>query len=563
VGRGQDVDWRRESGQPPHIVCWFNAWAHDDAAHLGAALAADVARTVDRERRWWRRLLSPLPSSMLSARERWRRRVTLAVATLVPALAVAFAPGLRDLLGGASSEASLDRAFGARLGSVAVAILAGAFVWRRAFAATETAARFIDDPSSEAARGSMQEVKGELGRLIDQARRGRRKPSHERRKVVVFVDDLERCRPPRALEVCEIACNLLAQDGLVTILIADMGVIAASAGMKYAQLESSEADGRMPPGEYGRLYLQKIVQIQFDLPPARGERVLAMLNEEADEDRELRWTPIAVEPTRWARRGEILERIGVGSILATTLATGVFFAIRPYEGADDRATAFFTGAFAAIFAWALIGFVVKGLIALVRRAVTSLLAGLARRRLKKLDDKLALLALENGDPTEVVAEAEAEHGPDSPEAEFARRRVIRYFADESSLRVEAENQIQRFLPLVPRGAKRMLNHLRLRLYVAIERGMLGDGFSPAHIGKWVVLEERWPELARIVKQRPAALVELERAADREDIPAELAGLSRNGSAPGELADFVRTTPRLGAFAQQLVFLEPGAARAGD
>ena len=28
----------------PHVICWFDAWANDDAPHLGAAFAAAVAK---------------------------------------------------------------------------------------------------------------------------------------------------------------------------------------------------------------------------------------------------------------------------------------------------------------------------------------------------------------------------------------------------------------------------------------------------------------------------------------------------------------------------------------
>jgi hypothetical protein len=70
-------------GERPNVVCWFNAWAHDDAPHLGAALAAAVARIADRSRPPWRRLISALPAAMLTPRERWRRRVAIAVLTLV------------------------------------------------------------------------------------------------------------------------------------------------------------------------------------------------------------------------------------------------------------------------------------------------------------------------------------------------------------------------------------------------------------------------------------------------------------------------------------------------
>jgi hypothetical protein len=82
-----------ERGDPPHITCWFNAWTHDDAPHLGAAFAAEVARTTDRFRPMWRRLISPLPSAMLSPEERWRRRLGVAVVSFVAAVVIALVPG--------------------------------------------------------------------------------------------------------------------------------------------------------------------------------------------------------------------------------------------------------------------------------------------------------------------------------------------------------------------------------------------------------------------------------------------------------------------------------------
>jgi len=43
--------WVRErGGERPRLVCWFNAWDHDDAPHLGGALAAVVTRPGARSR---------------------------------------------------------------------------------------------------------------------------------------------------------------------------------------------------------------------------------------------------------------------------------------------------------------------------------------------------------------------------------------------------------------------------------------------------------------------------------------------------------------------------------
>jgi hypothetical protein len=147
----------------------------------------------------------------------------------------------------------------AGLGTVGFVALAVVVLWPRLFAVAEQAARFIDDPGSEAARGSMTMVRDQLGTLIGQATRDGR--------FVLFVDDLERCHPERALEVCEVATQLLNQEGVVTVLVADMEAIAHSASLRYPLLSgSAESDGEVDAIEAGRRYLEKIVQIQLSLP---------------------------------------------------------------------------------------------------------------------------------------------------------------------------------------------------------------------------------------------------------------------------------------------------------
>jgi KAP family P-loop domain len=547
------AQWRKEWGQPPHIVCWFNAWAHDDATHLGAAFAADVARTVDRKRSWWRRLRLPLPAAMLSPRDRWRRRVLIGLATLAVAVGLAFVPQVRSLFED-SPGADLDKAFGARVGAIAFFLAVIFAVWKYVLAAAERAAHFIDDPGSEAARGSMKDVSDELGRLIRDATRGRR-------KLVVFVDDLERCRPPRALEVCEAAGNLLAHPDVVTVLIADMRVVASSAELKYRQLESADDEQKQATGDYGRRYLQKIVQIQFDLPPATEERVREMLVSEARSEPALHGALGATPPRDRGRLGRFVDVglpvLGVG----LPLIVGIYFAINPPAASDDRGGAFLAGFLGAVFVLFLIGAIGKAAIRLGVRGYKSIQSQRAARHLRAIDESITKHAKnESAAPgsVEFLVNMENKIAEDSPEAKLVADRVARYFTHESPLKDEAEAEIVHFLPLIPRSAKRMMNHLRLRLYVSIRRDMLADGsqLTARHLGKWVVLEERWPELVRGLVARPDKLTQLEQAGELGALAAKLEELDLEADASDDLLDFVRTEPRLGAVAEQLIFLEP-------
>jgi hypothetical protein len=235
----------RRHGDDARLVCWFNAWEHEDASHLGAALAGAVAREASRHRSWWRRALFPLPSAMLEAGERLRRTLSIAAICLVVAGLLAVLEPKLHVAGALIGEDALSAAGG---GVAIVAML----LLRRVFATAKSAARFIDDPRSAATRGSMAEVKHQLGTLIRHATRDG--------WLVILVDDLDRCESARALEVCRVASQLLAHEGVVTILLADMSRISESAAIRYAAGSdgSDAAEATRQVGDVGRRYLEKI-----------------------------------------------------------------------------------------------------------------------------------------------------------------------------------------------------------------------------------------------------------------------------------------------------------------
>jgi hypothetical protein len=206
---------------------------------------------------------------MLSPRGRWRRRALLGATTfLVLGAALMFAP-VRDWL--ADLPDLKEKTAG--IGSLGVVALALVLLWPRVFAVAEHAAAFIDDPGSQAARGSMAQVSEQLGRLIRHASRGGR--------FVIFVDDLERCTPERALEVCELANQLLHHRGVVTVLVADMDAIATCAQQRYV------GGQHVGPGtDIGRVYLEKIVQIQLTLPRPTAQDMQRLLRGQVPEREE-------------------------------------------------------------------------------------------------------------------------------------------------------------------------------------------------------------------------------------------------------------------------------------
>jgi hypothetical protein len=265
--------WRLGWSKPP-ITCWFNAWMHSDAQHLGAALAGSVARDVSGRRPWYWRLLSPLPSVMLSQEARAWRRVWVGVVVASMALLVFLGllwlfPELRPTSG------KVGKLFGHwQILTLYAAAPAAIALFRRAFKVSDSVGTFIDAPRSAAAQGTLAEVRDQLGRIMRQAQRRWR--GRAQRRVVIFVDDLERCAADKALDMCEVVSQLLAHQDVVTVIVADLDLLEFAAEARYRQA-SGNAEGANDYSEVGQEYLYKLIQLRFNLPPLDRSAVASSL----------------------------------------------------------------------------------------------------------------------------------------------------------------------------------------------------------------------------------------------------------------------------------------------
>ncbi|HEX5610496.1 MAG TPA: P-loop NTPase fold protein [Solirubrobacterales bacterium] len=508
-------------GDSQRIICQFNAWEHDDAPHLGAALAASVARVANRRRRWWRRLVEPLPAAMLEPKQRWGRVLLLGIfAAALTAVLVAITPTrhlAEDFLKPKEAAAGI---FGL--------LWLGSLLWGVLYKAGRNATRFIDNPGSEAARGAMAEVRGQLGKLIKQATRGGR--------LVIFVDDLERCRPARAVEVFEVASQLLSHKGVVTILLADMRSLEEAAKAAY----QDDAGGSGDPG-IGRRYLEKLVQLELQLPPPAVEDMKLLLSGKrpsgASADEGEKPEPDARDRSfdRYEAVWTVAGVAGFIALIGGSVAGGI-------AGVTSYKT---LALFLAIAIMVLIG------------AIGTLWVAVDRRRRRRVADRVLATLRENpsqssDDPDDELLRAAAGEERYKPLAKqlFESARTV-----ESSEVEAVESFIRRYPPQFPRGAKRMLNHARLLTKIAREREMLDADLTPEHLGKWIVLGERWPEFAQRVAQRPSLIrkIETPRSVDLPvpDLPAD-----ESGETDREFTQLVKGEPKLGAVVERLIYFQP-------
>ncbi|HEU4328852.1 MAG TPA: P-loop NTPase fold protein [Roseiflexaceae bacterium] len=98
------------------------------------------------------------------------------------------------------------------------------------------------------------------------------------RRLVVFIDDLDRCLPEQAISVLEAIKAFLHIQGCVFVLGIDREIIERGIRVRYKEfaLAGASAPGPFPVAE--RDYLEKIVQVPFRLPPLAPQTVRRFLN---------------------------------------------------------------------------------------------------------------------------------------------------------------------------------------------------------------------------------------------------------------------------------------------
>ena len=513
-----------------HIICQFSAWKHDDAPNLGAAFAAKVAQFANEERYWWRRLIQPLPSAMLTPEQRWHRQLYVILASLAVALGLVLGPDTRDIITAAAQPTDthwINAEHAAHgFGLTLIIILAAlTFVYPKIFSGTQAVARFINDPKSEAARGSIDSVSKQLGGLIASATR-------RKRRFFVFVEDLDRCRPPRAVDVCEVVAQLLDQDDVVTVLVGDMNTISRAAAIKYRSLELPTPVNADPAAydEYGRSYMEKLVQLRFDLPQPSKEQLEKLRNQLSSENDQPSPENDQLSPESSERpkqqQGYVTAfyrplKIG-GYTLIAAAGVAAYYSLTHLS---THARLF------SINLWVILVIIGAGLalltgippIARIRRREHE-------RRTRDRIDKLVADQFTGKTISETVDALFKSNSSWNQGKESTRRRYFhqvfgspevtkqsvrrRYFKkvfdnkDVADARDTMYQMLEQFLPKEPRAIKKFAYQMRLAVAIGIARGKFkiekGEAEKGAALkcfvdrfGKWLVLLDNWPIISQI------------------------------------------------------------------
>lgn len=256
----QEIERVGADGDRKPLVVEFSAWRFQEAEGLWAAFALKVLQELKRRtpNRWDR--LRACARLRWSPGRRWR-----SVRPAVFGVAAFIAAGLLMSGLGLNGKATVG------LGALAAILL----LWKQIQEASGLAEWLI---GSEMRKRGLSRDYSEKMPLIETFHEDLRAIISAyacSRRIYCFIDDVDRCDVPRAADVMQ-ALHLLISDDpeLIFVVGMDRPKVAASLAAKFeklcAILDLSTPDEKL---QFGEEYLEKFVQIPFQLPRPSEESV--------------------------------------------------------------------------------------------------------------------------------------------------------------------------------------------------------------------------------------------------------------------------------------------------
>lgn len=174
----------------------------------------------------------------------------------------------------------------------------------------------LDKAKAEEARSIYYGWISKLKKAVEDARK-----DDPNARVVVLIDDLDRCLPDKAVQVLEAVKVMLDVEGFVFVLALDRDIIESAVEKHYEQYQQAEG-----AESFGRQYIKKLVQVEFSLPGIREQEVkeyVAAPQEKLGQgDDALTQALAAVVPHVAGDNPREVKRFINAAIISSTIASG-------------------------------------------------------------------------------------------------------------------------------------------------------------------------------------------------------------------------------------------------
>jgi hypothetical protein len=268
IPRSKDKDIDRDA-YGEIMAVWFNAWKYDQEASLWAALTLEILRQISlqfglRDRLWMGFKLNSARFSREQLLESMGKALFFGAIVLVIAFAVSI-PVYYLKYGSLNNWISQSMThYGLAPLLFVIAFFAATFkdIYSRLVGPFDLKiSQYLQEPNYRERIGFLGEFEDDFKQIIKIITQDGKKT------LVIFIDDLDRCSPPKPAEVIE-AINILLDSKYCAFVIGmDGKAVASSIEAKYLNLrEYLDKTGDPSRASLGQRFLDKIIQVSFRIP---------------------------------------------------------------------------------------------------------------------------------------------------------------------------------------------------------------------------------------------------------------------------------------------------------
>lgn len=279
-----DAELEKTSGRMTRFTrIWFNPWKHDQEEQVWASFVALLHKTIMQEIGFWPRQGFYLKTLLQRFQFNPRTAFSLIVLGLLVWLAIKlFGPGMDEF-----NEALLDKVLGSNAGEAAARTWFKDFVpWIAALVIVHLVYTRLTDMFGDTLLSFLKKTdySDKIGALasFESEMRDLNAAIPDNLKIIVFIDDLDRCKPKILGQIIEAMQLLEVSRKCIFILGMDLGIVVRTVETKMKDenpeitFGTSVGDTSAPEGMaalgsgsnhgYGYRFLEKIIQLRLSVP---------------------------------------------------------------------------------------------------------------------------------------------------------------------------------------------------------------------------------------------------------------------------------------------------------
>lgn len=272
---------RQQIAADPALLCvYFNGWRFEGYEDAKAALAATILEEIEREANEEKGKLRRVKDSVTDAVKKvWGKIDKLRAGRQLLGMGVNAGLAAGGIALGASAVGAPVVA-----GAVGLAALASVLKDAKQLDGAAVAEILVRQQEATAAAQremhvSIRDFHREFAKLVETLRV---------KRLVVIVDDLDRCLPPSVIETLEAIRLFLAAPKTAFVIAADEALIREAVTHRFPEPESDAIapQAARPRAAIGARYLEKLIQVPIRVPPLSRSDLHGYLNLLFAEQRE-------------------------------------------------------------------------------------------------------------------------------------------------------------------------------------------------------------------------------------------------------------------------------------